>query len=113
MATGTYQNNLNIYQGETFSINVNCVENDGTYPNLSGYTGFAGIKARYSSTGYLGIFDVSFLAASSGYVNLTMPATGTANLPCTIAFYQLEMSSGDSVYRYFNGKVNIFPELIN
>lgn len=112
MAT-TNNYDISVYQGDTFNISLIVKDSNGNRFNLSGYTGFAGIKSSYCSTGYLGTFNVSITNYGSGEVSVSMPATGTAELYSTIAFYDLEFASGSYVNKFLAGKVYIYPQISN
>lgn len=103
--------NLNINQGESYALTIIAKDSDGVPQNLSGYTGFAGIKSNYCSTGYLANFDVSISLPTSGQVSMSMTAADTANLPATIALYDLEIASGSIVTKLLKGNVFIYPEI--
>lgn len=111
MVSGFY--NINLYQGDTFTFTTLLTDEAGSVVNLFGYTGFAGIRRNYSSSGYLGIFDVAISDSVTGQVTLTMPKTGTANLPSTIALFDIEVSSGDAAFTYLKGNVYIWPQVSN
>jgi hypothetical protein len=100
---------IEIYQGDTFALNATAYGDNGSPLNLSGYTGFAGIKDRYGASGYLGIFDVTILP--SGQFEMYMHHTGTAALPTTIALYDLEFASGEITVKYLRGDVPIYPQI--
>ena len=111
MASGRYD--INIYQGDSFSLPLIVKNSDGTRFNLSGYTGFGGVKSSYCSTGYLGLFTVNITNRGEGEVNVSLPFSGTALMPPTIGIYDIEFASGTFVQKYLKGYAYIHPQISN
>src|SRR5688572_19801867 len=111
MASNVYD--ITLYQGDSFSLVVNAQDDNGNALNLSGFSGFAGIKSAFCSSGYLGFFNINISNPTGGEITMTMPSTGTANLPATVALYDLEIASGNFVTKYLQGDVYIYPQINN
>ena len=105
--------NLEIYQGQTFSLSLTLRDNNGTPLNLGGYAISGFLKTKYSDSGKLTDLNVAITDANNGIVTLGIPASGTAALPVNYAFYDIEMlNSGDgTVTKVLAGKASIYPEV--
>ena len=104
---------LDIYQGQTFTLSITVRDTNGAPINLAGYAISGFLKTRYSDSGKLTDLNVTIADATNGIVNLYIPATGTAALPINYAFYDIEMlNSGDgSVTKVLAGKAAVYPEV--
>lgn len=109
MPSGYY--NLNIYQGDTFDLTIVARNSDGSAMNLSGYSGFGGIKTSYCSTNYLETFNITFSQSTTGQLGISLTAAETASLPTTIGLYDLEVASGSYVNKLLKGDVIIHPQI--
>ena len=101
---------LNLMQGSPFEVELYIKSSPTTYLNLSGYTGHACVKYRYSS-GVVANLDVIIITPESGHVNLSMPSTGTAALPSTKYLYDFELRNGNTTINYLYGYLNVYPDL--
>lgn len=105
---------LTIYKGQTYSLGLTVKDAASVPLNLSGYSISGFLKINYTTGTYLtSLNPVINLPYTGGSVTLSIPASGTANLPCTIGFFDVEiMSSGDSsVTKILRGKAYISPEV--
>ncbi len=106
---------LQINKGATYSLNITVKDSNSVPINLSGYTTSGFLKFRYSDSGKLTSLNASGVAPlASGVINLSIPATVTANLPTSLCFYDVEISniSGDgSTTKVLRGKAVIEPEI--
>lgn len=104
---------LQIPQGQTFSLSLTLKDNNGVPINLSGFAISGYLKSKYSDTGKLADLNVAITDAANGGVSLGISATETAALPVNYAFYDIEMlNSGDnSVTKVLAGKASISPEI--
>lgn len=105
--------NLEIIQGSTYSIRLVAKNEDGSRFNLSGYNARGYIKYRYSDIDKLLDLQPSVHPSYvSGYIDLNLPATGTAALPACQLLYDIEIyTNSDDVTRVINGYANITPEV--
>tara|TARA_B100000287_G_scaffold384422_1_gene390894 strand:- start:109 stop:483 length:375 start_codon:yes stop_codon:yes gene_type:complete len=109
--------NLDISQGETYSIRLNAKDSAGSKINLSGYTARGVIKYRYGNTGYLLDLDPDVVsgtngnALASGYIDIALTPNQTSNLPVGQFVYDIEISGGTSVFRVVQGKAVVNPEV--
>lgn len=104
--------NIELTQGNYYSLCLTVTDSNSSPINLSGYSGYAPIKAAYGFSGVLGHFDINFTTPASGIITLSMDATGTAALPVIQARYELEIYpvNGQTI-KYLKGYVDICPEL--
>ena len=104
---------LEIYQGQTFSLSLTLRDNDGIPINLSGYAISGFLKSRYSDSGKLTNLNITVTNATSGIVTLGIPASGTSILPINYSFYDIKiLDSGDgTVTKVLAGKASIYPEV--
>lgn len=101
---------LTVHQGSNFSGFFHTKRDDGTFWDLAGWTGRGYIRSSFKS-GILFNFGALTPILQSG-LSVTIPATGTAALPATMLRYDLEIYSGASdVYRVFEGRVTVTPEV--
>ena len=112
---------LDVFRGNTFSIELNTKGDDGVSPlNLSGYAVSGHIRYTYGSTGTLANLGVSIKAPlESGVLRCDIPSNVTATLPITQAVYDIEMynlsglhgSTSGEISKVLDGRVNIHPEV--
>lgn len=104
---------LEIYQGATYSLTATIKDSSSVPINLSGYNISGFLKYKYSDTSYLtSLNPTKNEPYASGVITLTIPATGTANLPIAYGFYDVEIhNTGNGVVtKVLRGKASIFPE---
>lgn len=100
--TGIY--NFSIDRGSSFSLDISCGK------NLSGFSGYGGIKHNYSS-GYLVEYTVSIHSDFSG-INLSIPWSETTEIPVGRMIHELEIyETGNIKTKYLKGWVDIYPEI--
>jgi hypothetical protein len=112
---------LNVFRGNTFSIELNTLGDDGVLPlNLSGYAVSGHIRYTYGSTGLLADLGVTIKEPlESGVLRCSIPSNITATLPITQAVYDIEMynisglhgSTSGEISKVLDGRVNIHPEV--
>lgn len=109
MASSNYD--FSIIQGSSFSVNLSINNADGTKMNLSGFSGRALVKNKYSDTGYLldlkPIIDSSYV---SGLVTISGSGNATASLPAGRFLYDLEIFKGEYILKPIRGYFNIEAE---
>jgi len=105
--------NLDISQGETYSIRLNAKDSSGSRINLSGYTARGVIKYGYGSTGYLLDLDPDVVSGSllSGFIDIALTPNQTSSLPVGQFVYDVEVSGGTSVFRVVQGTAVVNPEV--
>lgn len=105
--------NIDIIQGQTFTMSLTLRDINGVPINLGGYAISGYLKTRYSDTTKLADLNVTVADAVNGIVNLYVSATGTMALPINIALYDIEMlNSGDgSVTKVLAGGAAVYPEI--
>jgi len=104
---------IELEQGSYYSLAVLVSDSTGAPINLSGYSGYAPIKAGHGSSGVLGAFDVSFnLPYESGQITLSMEPSGTAALPVIQGVYELEIypPNGHNI-KYLRGYAIVCPQV--
>jgi len=106
--------NLDIYQGATFSLSLTLKDSDNIPIDLTDYNVSGYLKSRYSNSGKLADLGASKVAPyPSGVILLNIPATGTATLPITLAFYDVEIGhiTSGTVSKVLRGNASIYPEV--
>jgi hypothetical protein len=101
-----------LIQGEVFSLEMLITDDYGAAINLSGYSGWAGMKSRYSQDPIR--FDVAFPTATGNSVILSLPLTGTTGIPTNeyLWEFQLQPPSGYAT-KYLQGYASVYPEVIS
>jgi hypothetical protein len=113
---------IDINQGETFSLRLTAKDSAGTTINMNGYTARGQLKFRYGESGL--IKDLApavysgespgYDATGSGILDIDLTAAETAALPVVQGKYDVEIYNvGGTVYRVLEGKANIHPEITN
>jgi hypothetical protein len=131
MASSVVQEcNFTVYKGASLDLRLCLKDSDGNPTNLSGYTVRGTVKHRYGDAS--GILDLNPTIVSgycpgeycgyvpdpvtSGYVDIDIPATGTAVLPVGQMVYDIEknpLNNPNAVSKVLKGYFNIFPEVTN
>lgn len=107
---------IDIYRGTEFDLRLALKDSSGAPFNLSGYNARAKIKYRWSDS--TGICDITVTPASgylvSGYLDMFIASTGTANLPIMQALYDVQIyDNSNYVEQFVKGYANIYPEVMN
>lgn len=111
MAAGKY--NFIIEQGATFTRQVTWKDSSGAAINLTGYTIAGKIRKNYSDNVAIATLTCTVTNAASGIFTFSLTATQTAALFAggdTVGVYDIEATTGSTVYRVLEGVVNIKPE---
>lgn len=102
---------FNIIAGSSFSTSLVINNADGTKMNLSGFSGRALVKNKYSDTGYLldlkPVIDNSYV---SGLVTISGSGNATASLPAGRFLYDLEIFKGEYILKPIRGSFYVEPE---
>lgn len=116
--TGISVQNIEIEQGELFSIQLNVKEDDGSVFDLTNYSGFANITTHYGNSGSSYDFIFSREIESSGVILVFLPPSITSTLPVTKMLYEVDISglSNDvndepPIYKVLRGRADIYPEI--
>ena len=116
--------NFSVTQGSEVNVRLT-ITNDGTPVNLSGYNVRGKVKGKYSNTGALIDLDPTIVTGTngalypSGYVDIYLSGSQTADLPVAEAVYDLEryttgtLGQETSVIKMLAGKFTINPEVTN
>lgn len=99
-------------QGVTYSGRFIAKDSSGTAVNLSGYIASGGAKFAYSDTGLAVNFNPFVSSATSGFVDILIPASGLSLVPVFQGFYDIDAVSGSIVLRVAQGKFNLEPSVI-
>ncbi len=106
--------NLEIYQGATFSLSLTLKDSDSVPIDLTDYNVSGYLKYRYSDVNFLVNLNSTKVAPyGSGVITLTIPATGTATIPTTIAFYDIEIghTTSGTISKVLRGSAFVYPEV--
>jgi hypothetical protein len=113
MPAGIYD--MTIEQGATFALNLTLQDADGDPFDLTGYTGRAQLRVRYSDASPLVSFTVTVpqvgTLATEGKLSVGLTATQTANLPPRALVYDLELVKNADVIRILQGRAEVSPEV--
>ena len=116
--------NFSVTQGSEVNVRLT-ITNDGSAVNLSGYNVRGKVKGKYSNTGALIDLNPTIVTGTtgslypSGYVDIYLSGSQTADLPVTEAVYDLEryvtgtFGNETSVIKMLAGKFTINPEVTN
>lgn len=105
--------NISLVQGENFDLSATLTSSDSSCINLSGY-GVRGVaKYSYGSTGVLLDLNPVIVNAASGLIEVHLTPSQTAQLPVTVAVYDIEKyTSGDYIVnKVMNGTFTVNPEV--
>jgi hypothetical protein len=110
---------LDIYQGDDFDFTFRIRNADGSYKDLTGYTGAAQIRSTESSTTILATFTVTVptqTGSALGSCTLSLGATTTATLTPTAdvePVWDVQLSGGSPVKKktWLKGNVTVWPEV--
>jgi hypothetical protein len=105
--------NIIVNQGENFDLSATLTNSSGVAIDLNGYSLRGKAKYSYGSTGILVDLAPTITSAVSGIIAVNLTAAQTANLPITVAVYDIEKyTAGDAVVsRVLNGSFVITPEV--
>ena len=102
---------LEIYKGSTYSLSITLNDSDGLPIDLTNYTVSGLLKNRYgNSTGLANLNPTKIAPYASGIVTLSMSSSVTSALPCSLAFYDIEITASGNTDKVLVGKASIFPE---
>lgn len=102
--------NLVIDQGADFSTNITLKEDDGTFLDLSNYTGASQLRRHYTSTTSTA-FTLT-LGGNTGTVTMAMNASTTGSLTAGRYVYDLELTDdGGAVSRIVEGIATVTPNV--
>lgn len=103
------------YQGQDWCDTLYVVDNNNVPVDFSYYDSFSGIiKFKYGSSGVLGYINCNIPSNSTGYLHLTIPATGTASFPATWGVYSVRAYlSGEFMEEYARGYFYIHPDVFS
>lgn len=117
MNTETYSNEWNptIFQGATWTWQVEMTNPDDTKMNLTGYSVRGQLRRTFdSSTVDLDLTTGSMISisdAANGVISLNVPAATTANLTGTYKWDVELVSGGGLVYRIIQGEITVSREV--
>lgn len=119
MSAGRYD--LTIEQGATLSIPMIWQNEDGTAVNLSGYTLAGKIRRKVTDPSALVSFTITVTNAANGAFTVSLTATQTGSLPISNnqdlgkenlnCVYDIEATTGSTVYRILEGLAIISPQV--
>lgn len=102
------------YQGQDWCDTLYVLDDNSVPVNFSGYTFSGIIKFKYGQSGVLGLMDCSVPTGTTGYIHLSIPATGTANMPATWGVYSLRsFYSGEFMEEYARGYFYVHPDIFS
>jgi hypothetical protein len=106
---------LNITQGNSYNVRLVAVDPNGTAYDLTNWSlrGFA--KVKYSdATALIDLQPTKVSPYTNGFIDISLPATFTKNLPITEGVFDIEMyDASGHVDKLIKGYVRIYPEVTN
>jgi hypothetical protein len=104
---------IEIIQGSTFTLSIALTDSSSIPLNLTDYNVSGYVRYRFSDSGILTDLNATKTQPyASGIVSLSIPASGTAILPVTIARYDVEIQHTGlgTVDKVLLGTASITPE---
>lgn len=104
--------NHDMDQGTNFLFTILAKDDDGDPLNMSsGYTATAQMRKFYTSKSAVNL-NTSF-TGGSGFIQVSLSATGTAAVKAGTWFYDVELMSenGNKVQRLVQGMIYVHPEV--
>ena len=91
--------NYDMDQGATFSFSLTATNDDGTTKGITSGKAALGIP--------------SFITGGTGYILVSLSATGTSQTKPGVYFYDVELqsSNGSVVQRLVQGMITVYPEV--
>lgn len=103
-----------IYQGQDWCETVYIQDGNNIPVQLSGYTFSGIIKRGYGVSGYIGLMDCSVTSGATGYLHLSISATGTAAIPATWGVYSVRAyQSGVFIEEFLKGNFYVYPDIFS
>lgn len=104
--------NHDMDQGANFSFALIARDTNGNPIDLSsGCTAHCQMRKSYGSSSYHALN--ASLTGGTGYITVSLGATGTANIKAGTYFYDVELHSnaGQTVQRLIQGMITVYPEI--
>lgn len=102
--------NHDMDQGSNFSFSVIAKGATGVALDLSsGYTAYSQMR-RYPSS-KTAVTLATAITGSTGNINVSLSATGTAAVKEGTWFYDVELAKGSNVTRLVQGMITVYPEV--
>lgn len=102
------------YQGQDWCDTLSVLDDNSIPVDFSGYSFSGIIKKGYGVSGYIGLMDCSIPSGTTGSIHLSIPASGTANMPATWAVYSVRAYySGTFIEEYARGNFYIYPDIFS
>lgn len=103
--------NHDMDQGANFAFNVVAKDSVGTPISLSGSTAYCQMRKYYTSETAINL--QTSITGGTGYIVVSIGATGTANIKPGVYFYDVELHSnnGSLVQRLVQGMITVYPEV--
>jgi hypothetical protein len=108
LKSGTH--NINIESGSQFDMVLTITNDDDTDYSLSGYSPDMQIRDKNST---LLIDCASYISVQNGNeLNVSIPASASANIGDEVVFYQIEIVNGTTEYSVLRGAVEFMEAVI-
>lgn len=107
---------LQIKQGDTFSVDYTYKNSAGTAYNLTGYTATLNIKTTLDATTYIDVITTAtgeiVITPTTGKIAITVPATTTASYTFEEAIYDLTLTAPSGIVKtILEGNVYLIPSV--
>lgn len=102
--------NQDMDQGADFAFRILANDDNGNPINLgAGYTANSQMRKFYSSESAITLN--TSITGGTGYILVSLSATGTSQVKAGTWFYDVELQYGNSVQRLVQGMINVYPEV--
>ena len=101
---------LTLWQGDTWSIDVTVYGANGVVLDLTGYTLRAQLRKKYTDALPSATFTATASDPTTGIINLILSATDTAALTKGTYVYDVEIEKNSVVYKPVGGRIVVMPE---
>lgn len=102
--------NHDMDQGSNFSFLILAKDTTGNAIDLStGYTANCQMRKFYTSSSAVNL--AAAITGGTGYILVSLSATGTAAVKAGTWFYDVELQSNDSTQRLVQGMIYVHPEI--
>ncbi len=102
---------LNVIQGETFSLTLTVRDVDGNPLNLSDFQMSGFYRNNYSSTGFINL-NASGVSLESGVISITLNGSQTSLLPLGIGVYDVKLTDNNAYsFKAIGGNAYVYPQV--
>lgn len=97
---------INYYQGDTYELLLQPKDSSGAAMNFTGYAGLFTVSTARGDSG-ISVANGTVTISSGSNVFCTLSASAGNNLLASSYVYDIQLSSGSTVYTLLTGNVNV------